>query len=253
MSESPGRYDTGRPRFDWDEHTAALEALAAKFTGQLSLTSPSPRTSMFDISYLVYDIEIVRAIPDKNQPTRAGIEYCSGWQDYSNMGISVIGAYDSLTDRFRGFCDDNLAEFQQLLELRSQLVTFNGIGFDDKILTANGFEVPEGKSTDLLREIWKAAGLGPEYQYPTHSGYGLDAVCKANGLLGKTGNSALAPIDWQKGKIGQVIDGCLQDVKITRDLYRLIMGGAVIIDPVTHEELKINLFTSTPPASAGGL
>lgn len=36
---------------------------------------------------------------------------------------------------------------------------------------------------------------------------------------GKSGNGELAPILWQDGKHQQVIDYCLNDVKLLRSLY----------------------------------
>lgn len=56
---------------------------------------------------LVYDIEIIKAIPQKDSPKKQGIEYCKGWHDHQNMGISVIGAYSFEDDRYRVFTKDN--------------------------------------------------------------------------------------------------------------------------------------------------
>ena len=47
---------------------------------------------------LVYDLEIVQAIPQRNKAKEPDIVYCAGWEDHANMGVSVIGAYDSLDD-----------------------------------------------------------------------------------------------------------------------------------------------------------
>ncbi len=238
MTESSTYYEFNRKGLQ-AEAVKHLEELASKMTRQIDLTPIPQPTRENEMNYLVYDLEIVKAIPDRKNPNQRGIEYCTGWSDHTNMGISAVCAFDAYEDRFRVFCEDNLNEFQQLLELRYPLVTFNGIGFDDKVLSANGIIVPVGKSIDLLREIWKAAGLGPEYQYPTHAEYSLDAICKANGLQSKTGNGAKAPIDWQQGKMGSVIDYCLNDVMITRNLYRLIVNHGFLIDLKTNEELEI--------------
>ena len=62
-------------------------------------------------SVLVYDIEIVNAIPDREGIKKEGVEYCEGWGDHAGMGISVIGAYDALEDRYRVFCEDNGNDF----------------------------------------------------------------------------------------------------------------------------------------------
>jgi hypothetical protein len=192
-------------------------------------------------SYLVYDLEILRAIPDSKNLPMQGIEYCDGWGDHANMGISVIGAYDNKENRFRTFCKDNFSEFQELLSTRFPLITFNGINFDDRVLTANGFQVPEGKSLDLLQEIWKAAGLGPTFEYPSHAGYSLNAVCRANNLPVKTSNGVKAPIDWQQGKIGTVIDYCLNDVKITHALFSLMFFCRKLTNPKDNSILEFHL------------
>lgn len=134
------------------------------------------------------------------------------------MGISVIGVYDYIEDRFRVFCKDNFAEFQRLVDARDLVAGFNSIAFDNAVCRANGILVPEEKSYDLLVQLWTAAGLGPKFIYPTHLGFGLDATASVNLGMQKSGHGALAPVQWQRGEVGAVIDYCLQDVNITRRL-----------------------------------
>ena len=57
----------------------------------------------------------------------------------------------------------------------------------------------------------------------------------------KTGYGGNAPVLWQQGKIGQVIDYCLNDVYLTTLLYFKIMSQGYIINPKTNRKLKINL------------
>lgn len=59
---------------------------------------------------LVYDCEIEKAILGKRESRIDGIEYYAGWDDFKHMGISVIGAYDYKTDRYRVFCKDNFGD-----------------------------------------------------------------------------------------------------------------------------------------------
>lgn len=99
--------------------------------------------------------------------------------------------------------------------------------------------MPPGDTYDLLVEIWAGAGLGPEFRFQTHAGYGLDAVCERNLGLRKTGNGALAPVLWQQGKRGQVIDYCLQDVKMERALLDLIREFGSIISPTDGSEIAV--------------
>lgn len=179
---------------------------------------------------IIYDCEIIKAIPSR---TLEGIEYCNGWRDFANMGISVICAYDYFKDRYRVFCKDNFEDFQKLVDSTDVIVSFNGLAFDNRLCQANGLNVPDEKSYDLLVEVWAAAGLGPEYQYPSHTGFGLDACVKANfPNEAKSGHGELAPIQWQRGEIGAVIDYCLQDVRLTKMLIDKIREIGQLKNPV---------------------
>lgn len=177
---------------------------------------------------LVYDLEIRKAIPSKDAPAEPGIEYCAGWGDHKNMGISVLCAYDYVEDRYRVFCEDNMQEFKALCEKRNCLVSFNGIGFDNKVLSENGIVLPVEACYDILVEVWKGDNLEPMFKYPTHIGYGLDAISQANFGDSKSGNGALAPMLWQRGDIGSVIDYCIKDVKLTKKLLdHIIVHGEI--------------------------
>ena len=192
-------------------------------------------------SALIYDIEIYSAIPERNGSRVPNIKYCDGWDDHKNMGVSVIGVYDCQYEEARVFCQDNWSEFVKLAESREVLVGFNNIPFDNVVLRTVGIHLDDAKCYDLLREMWLAAGLGEKYAYPSHAGYGLDATCKANFGRGKTGNGALAPVLWQQGKIGTVIDYCLSDVARTRFLLELVNLDCSLIDPKTGKQLAMRL------------
>ena len=180
---------------------------------------------------LVYDIEIVRAIPPKDGVPLVGVEYCEGWDDHANMGIAVICAYDYHTGRYRVFTEGNFGEFQELVDnpRTHPVVGFNSIKFDDAVCAAHNLCI--STDYDLLVEMWKAAGLGPVFQYPTHTGFGLDATAAANFGKHKTGNGALAPVHWQQGKYGTVIDYCLEDVRLTKMLLDKVLFEGYITDP----------------------
>lgn len=171
------------------------------------------------MSALVYDLEIQNAIPPKNAgERRSDVQYCEGWGDHAGMGISVLCAYDTTADRYRVFCEDNAPEFAKLVAERDVVVTFNGKRFDNQVLGACwGIEVPETKHYDLLRELRRAQGMKPD----GIGGGSLAAWCEANFGQGKSGEGAMAPIDWQRGNVGTVIDYCLMDTKLTTLLYRL--------------------------------
>lgn len=189
---------------------------------------------------VVYDIEIVNAIPDRKTSNKDGIKYCKGWGDYANMGVSVIGAYDYAEDRTRVFCKDNIDEFFSLVKSSNVLVGFNNIPFDNKVLDYVAQMPPDSaRYYDILRELWVASGLTTTFSFPTHMGFGLDVTCRANGLSPKTGDGALAPVQWQRGEIGTVIDYCLNDVLMTKQLLDKINTKGWLTSPKDGKALNM--------------
>lgn len=173
-------------------------------------------------SVLVYDLEIVNAILGRNEVKKDGIEYCDGWDDHAGMGISVIGAYDALEDRYRVFCEDNGNEFAALCEEREVLVGHNIVGFDNKVLAAAGLEIDKGKCYDIMLECAQGGSW---------SGLGLDRLAAANFGGGKSGSGAMAPVNWQRGKVGWVIDYCLEDVRLTWLVTQKMAADGWLADP----------------------
>lgn len=199
---------------------------------------------------LIYDIEIINGIPPRDGPREKGITYCNGWEDYANMGISVICCYDSITDRYRVFIGDEngLRKFIRLCHVRNVLVSFNGMNFDNNVINAEAMRFDIGveniidpaKCYDILRMVWAANGLDGNFKPRTHGGYSLDAIAKANGLPGKTGNGELAPVMWQRGQYADVIDYCLEDVRITRVLLNKILKYGGLMSPKTNQFMQIS-------------
>jgi hypothetical protein len=189
---------------------------------------------------VVYDTEIKKAILGAKDVPIDGIEYCKGWRDFENMGISCLCAHNLKDDRVHVFMDDNLGRFGELLSDTDLVVTFNGIGFDNKLLEANGLIVPGDKNYDILAEAWKADGLDPtNFNFNTHGGYKLDDFLRCNGIPLKTGHGATAPVWWQHGKLGQLISYCLYDVAATVELFRRIERGEALAHPKRIGEVFI--------------
>lgn len=179
---------------------------------------------------MIYDCEIIKGILARGETAVPGIEYCAGWDDHANMGISVICAYDYVDGRYRVFCEDGFSDFVDLARVRSPVIGFNSLRFDDKLCVANELDV--ATEYDLLVEVWRAAGR--------FSPSGLDALAKANSVGAKTGHGALAPVLWQQGQYGKVIDYCLDDIRLTKGLVDRVLRLGKLRDPRKPEhELKL--------------
>ena len=133
-----------------------------------------------------------------------------------------------------------LRQFQKMLDYCDVLVGFNNQHFDDNLIKANGFTIPDKVvNYDILVEMWRAVGIQPPFVFPTHAGYSLKQTCEANGLPPKTGDGANAAIMWQRGQYAEVIDYCLNDIKITTELFRAIVeNDGWINNPKTKIKLR---------------
>ena len=169
---------------------------------------------------IVYDCEIINGIPPISMPN---ITYCSGWSDFKNMGISCICAYDYEEDIYHTYCADNFPAFQRLVYQSDIVVGFNSRKFDDKLCAAHGIEV----ATDY--DIYLQAGKSGS----------LSKLCEKNLGTKKSLSGKSAPILWQRGNYGKVIDYCLTDVTLTVKLLNFIMETGSIIDK-TGKEVLIN-------------
>lgn len=191
---------------------------------------------------LVYAIEIKKAIQCRNEARIPGIEYCAGFEDHENAGVSSIVTYSYELDTYNIFMDDNLPAFAYLvMDHKGPIVGFNNIRFDNAVISHHvefgrrsqeeALKLLNDKSYDILAEIWKSLGLNENEFSNLHAGYGLDACCKANNIQGKTGHGAKAPVDYQEGRIGQLLDYNLNDVNITKKLLDLITANRRIFNP----------------------
>lgn len=173
---------------------------------------------------LIYDCEIINAIPAPAGDVKTGINYCEGWGDFAGMGVSIIGTYDYIDQLPRVFFQDNFEAFQRLASQRRPLVGYNNDRFDFKLLQANSVAIHDD-SYDVLKQIWKASGR--------RGGYRLEQVALANGCQVRMSDGANAPIAWQRGEIGWVVNHCLADIFALKHLVDLVLHGEPLVDPTT--------------------
>ena len=126
------------------------------------------------------------------------------------LDISVVCVYDSLTDAYTSYLQEDLGKLWPLIEQADVLITFNGDHFDIPLLDKYyPGDLTRIKSLDLLKEVRKSLGH--------RIGLGLIA----QGTLNKPkGGHGLEAIEWwRKGEIEKIIKYCLEDVKITKEIY----------------------------------
>lgn len=183
---------------------------------------------------IVFDVEIKNAIPPRNAAERVeGITYCEGWRDFKGMGIACCCTFDTVTRLPRVFFEEDMPALAAYMA-GQETGGFNTARFDMPLLYEHGVAtIGIGRHFDALREIWKALGLDPDNFNPrTHGGWSLEKIMQATFGIGKSGHGELAPILWQQGKRGQVIDYCHRDVWLEMQLIERINNGLHVLNAV---------------------
>ncbi len=147
-----------------------------------------------------------------------------GWSAVHKFRVALVVTWDQ-QNGMRIWYEEDAPRLLQEAEKFEPIVTFNGEGFDFKVLSAYGpVETLYRKSTDMLTHLSKRLGFRVK----------LESLAQATLERGKTGTGTECVDWWQTGdpaKRQKVVEYCKMDVELTRDLY--LYGkehGYVMID-----------------------
>lgn len=165
-------------------------------------------------------------------------EGSEGWRAlrHGYGGASAIVIWDSSSGRPFLFDDHCVHDAVDLIEKNDLLLTFNGVGFDVPVLEGLSHNHIRIKyHLDLLQLIWGALVIVGRTK-----GYSLDDVAYRTLGHGKTGDGKDAPALAEEGRFGELFQYCLDDVVLTRDLFRFAQEHGGIID-VNGDVLPLDL------------
>jgi DEAD/DEAH box helicase domain-containing protein len=161
-------------------------------------------------------------------------EVVGGWEAVrrGGAGISVVCLHDTGTGRTHVYDEHDLEEAIEHLNDSELLVGYNTTGFDTPIIesvTGYSLNVPH---YDILTEIWRALGS-------KQKGYKLGEVSERLKLGQKARTGDSAPNLYRNGRMGKLIDYCINDVALTRNLSNWINTNGYILTP-TEDILDVN-------------
>lgn len=135
------------------------------------------------------------------------------------LDISLVGIYDYSADKYSSYLVEELPELWKILEDTDVLIGFNSNHFDVPLLNKyyHG-DLNNIKSLDLLEDVRKSIG---------HR-VGLGNIAEATLGHGKSGNGLQAIEWWKKGDIESIRKYCLQDVKVTKEVYEYALKNGKI-------------------------
>lgn len=143
-----------------------------------------------------------------------------GSNNPADLSISVVGLYEYETDVYQTFLQEDFPKLWPILENVDMLITFNGDHFDipllDKYYSGSLFKI---KSLDILKEMQKSAGRRMK----------LDQIAEGTLGVNKSGHGLDAIKWWREGEIDKVKKYCLDDVRITKDVYEYALKNGKLI------------------------
>jgi DEAD/DEAH box helicase domain-containing protein len=156
-----------------------------------------------------------------------------GRSDHARMDVSVVGIHDSETGELTSYTKEEFPQLWPIIERADLLIGFNSDSFDIPIL--NRYypgDLSKIKSLDLLVEVQNVLGRRLR----------LQSIAEATLGIGKSGNGLEAVTWWQNGEYDKVRQYCMDDVKITRQIFDYAMkhGKLKYKEPGGDREFKID-------------
>lgn len=138
--------------------------------------------------------------------------------DPARLTVSVAGLYEAAANREQVYRVEELSELADVLRRAPRVVGFNLLGFDYAVLKSAFAAASAGTpaldpytlpTVDLFDHLQRVLGFRPK----------LDDVARSTLGRGKSGTGLDAIRLYQEGKWEELAQYCLDDVRITRELY----------------------------------
>ncbi len=130
--------------------------------------------------------------------------------DPAELDISLVGIYDFTDNSYHSYMEEEFGKLWERIENTDILIGYNSNHFDIPLL--NSYypgDLSILKSIDLMQEIKNKAGRRVK----------LDDVAEATLGKKKISHGLQAIKWWEKGEIEKIRKYCLEDVRITKEIY----------------------------------
>ncbi|MDD5430696.1 MAG: ribonuclease H-like domain-containing protein [Candidatus Pacebacteria bacterium] len=163
---------------------------------------------------IVLDIETKNAFAD-----------VGGQQNLHKLDVSFVGVYSYKTNSYLSFFENELDKLSPILQNAGLIIGFASNRFDIPLLNKYyNFNLEKIESLDILDDIESRLG---------HR-IGLDQLAQTNLKIGKTHHGLEAIKLYKEGNLEELKNYCLNDVKITKDLYELGKKQGHLLVPTDH-------------------
>ena len=172
---------------------------------------------------LVFDIE-----------TKNSFEDVGGRENIRALEASVIGVYSYTQDRYVCFDEGDFTAFGEMARNASLLVGFSSKRFDVPVVEKHfAFKFSKLPHFDILEEIEGALGRRISLGILAEANLGIGR--------GKTGTGLDAIAYYRRGELDKLREYCLQDVKVTKEIFDLIRSQGYLWIPQRNAPQMIKL------------
>src|SRR3989344_697039 len=165
--------------------------------------------------------------------TQKSFEDVGGFGKNHLLKVSVCGIYSYPQNKYLAFAEDQLHKLGEMLSEADQIIGFNIKNFDFQVLQPYlNFKLSELPYLDILEEVEKIIGHRVK----------LDNLAQMTLGVGKSGDGLQALKYWKLGQMEELKKYCLDDVKITKELYDYIQkyGKCLYKDYFERREISLN-------------
>ncbi|MEK7651592.1 MAG: ribonuclease H-like domain-containing protein [Patescibacteria group bacterium] len=136
------------------------------------------------------------------------------------LKVSVCGIWESATDKYTIFSEQELPKLAELLQGADQIIGFNIKDFDFEVLQPYlNFDVHSLPFLDIMQDVQRHLGRRVS----------LNSIAEATLGKGKSGNGKEAILFWRNNRLDLLRKYCLDDVRITRDVYNYGLANGKIL------------------------
>ena len=158
-----------------------------------------------------------------------------GHIDVNDQELIIVGVHDSQTGEYKSYAKEELQMLWPIIERTDMLIGFNSDSFDIPLL--NRYypgDLSHIHSLDILSEVQKVLGRRVR----------LQSLAEATLGKSKSGDGMKAGEWWRAGEKDRVREYCIEDVRLTRELYDYALKHGVLKYKDLRDTRDVKLDTS---------